>query len=353
MENAQQYFDAWLKAQQTLLDGFVENTRRTQQLFFGPGMPGIAGDAGRFHDLHSSWTSAVLSSMAEAGNSNIHVVKDSLSKVLGSSNAYMKLYEVWLPLFRAMRDKSLSADSYQSFMDPKNYKEVIDKIFGFDPDAIKQMLNQAAEILELSTGSAQRFTKPWAEAARESMNALPQVAEGHPESFMKMFHAMFNAFDSTIGRVFHVPQVGKDREKIELLLRSLDDLSVYVVKNAEYQHTMYLTGLTALEQVVATLGEKIKAGDEIKQFDEFFDLWIDTSEQAYYALFQTEAFAKLQGELLDAALNVRQHYFKLMEMHLYDLPIALRSEMDDLYKTIYELKKKVRKLEAQLSEVSP
>ncbi len=353
MENAQQYFDAWLKVQQTLFDGFVENTKKTQQLWFGRGMPGIAGDAGAFHDLHSSWTAAVLNSLTGAGSGNIHVVNDSLSKVLGSSNAYLKLYEVWLPLLKAIRERSLSPDSYQNLADPQKYKELIDKIFGFDADAVKLMLNQAAQILDLSTGSAQRFAKPWAEAARESMNTLPQFVEGHPESFMRVYHSMFNAFDSTIGRVFHVPQVGKDREKIELLLRSLDDLSVYAVKHTEYQHTMYLTGLTALEKVIASLGEKIKSGEEIKQFDEFFDLWIDTSEQTYFALFQTEAFAKLQGELLDAALNVRQHFFRLMEMHLYDLPIALRSEMDDLYKTIYELKKKIRKLEAQQSEVSP
>jgi hypothetical protein len=40
-----------------------------------------------------------------------------------------------------------------------------------------------------------------------------------------------------------------------------------------------------------------------------------------------------------------------MELYLYDFPIALRSEMDDLYKTVYELKKKVKSLEKQLGEV--
>jgi polyhydroxyalkanoate synthesis regulator phasin len=49
---------------------------------------------------------------------------------------------------------------------------------------------------------------------------------------------------------------------------------------------------------------------------------------------------------------MREHGFKLMELHLYDYPIALRSEMDDLYKTIYELKKKVKSLEKQFREVN-
>ena len=56
----------------------------------------------------------------------------------------------------------------------------------------------------------------------------------------------------------------------------------------------------------------------------------------------------MQGELLEAELKVRKHFFKLMELYLYDFPIALRSEMDDLYKTVYELKKKVKNLEKQV-----
>jgi class III poly(R)-hydroxyalkanoic acid synthase PhaE subunit len=174
--------------------------------------------------------------------------------------------------------------------------------------------------------------------------------EGHPEEFMKIFHTLFNAFDSTIGRTFHIPAVGKDREKIELLLRSLDDLSVYLARKTEYENMMYVAGSRAYEKVIATVADKVSKGEEFKKFDEFFDLWLDVSEKAYYALFQTQDFSKKQGELLEAQLNVRQHFFKFMELYLYDFPIALRSEMDDLYKTVYDLKKKVKSLEKQIAE---
>jgi class III poly(R)-hydroxyalkanoic acid synthase PhaE subunit len=228
---------------------------------------------------------------------------------------------------------------------------MLDRTFGFDPDAVSEATERAKKFLETFAGSAQQFMKPWAAATEKSSKAFPRLVEGHPESLMKIFHDMFEAFDSTIGRVFHVPAVGKDREKIELLLRGFDDLSVYLAKNIEYQNMMYTTGLAAFEKVVASTAEKIKAGEEITKFDDFFDLWLKVNEKTYYALFQTEDFSKMQGELLEASLNVRKHFFKLMELYLYDFPIALRSEMDDLYKTVYELKKKVKHLEKQLGEV--
>jgi len=350
MENTKNYFDAWLKAQETLFGGFIENTRRTQQLFLGQQAPDFAGGAGGFHNLHASWAKAVLDSLGAAGSGDAAVVKDNLTKLLGGSNAYLKLYEIWLPLLKAAQHKSLNPEAYKAFAAPAEYKDLIDKIFGFDPDAIKLILDQASRLLQLTTGAGGQFTQPWADAAKTTLDAFPQFAEGHPESFIKIFHSLFNAFDNTVGRTFHVPPVGKDREKVELLLRSFDDLSVYAAKNTEYQHALYLTGLVALEKVIESLAEKIQAGEEIKKFDEFFDIWIDVSEQAYFKLFQTEEFARLQGELLDAGLNVRTHFFKITEMQLYDLPIVLRSEMDDVYKTIYDLKKKVKKLEKQLKE---
>ena len=106
-----------------------------------------------------------------------------------------------------------------------------------------------------------------------------------------------------------------------------------------------------MKKVIESIAGKMKSGEEIKSFNEFFDLWIDTNEKTYLELFQTEEFSKLQGELLESTLNVRKHFFKLMELYLYDFPIALRSEMDDLYKTIYDLKKKVKSLEKQIKNL--
>jgi class III poly(R)-hydroxyalkanoic acid synthase PhaE subunit len=208
--------------------------------------------------------------------------------------------------------------------------------------------DQAVKLLQTYSSSATGFAGPWSEAMRKNMKLMPQLAEGRPESFMHIFHNMFSALDDTFGKVFHVPAVGKDREKITLLLRAFDDLAVNMAKNIEYQHMLYATGMTAMERVIETIAHKIKSGEEVKSFDEFFDLWIDLNEKTYLELFQTEEFSQLQGEFMESTLMVRRHFFKLMELYLYDFPIALRSEMDDLYKTIYDLKKKLKSLEKQM-----
>jgi class III poly(R)-hydroxyalkanoic acid synthase PhaE subunit len=352
MESTKDFFDTWMKSQERLVDNLTETTKKFQQIFWGSKSNGEdTSNYCDFQNVYGSWTNAVMNGLRDVGTVDGNLIRETLLKTLSGSNAYQKLHEIWLPLFKAIQDKTMGPDALAGLTDQTKYKAMLDRVFGFDPEAFSKTINQATKFFETLACSSQQFMKPWATATEKSVKTFPQLAEGHPESLMKIFHDMFTAFDDTIGKVFHVPAVGKDREKIELLLRGFDDISVYLAKNIEYQNLMYATGLAAFERVVATAAEKIKSGEEMTQFDGFFDLWIDINEKTYYALFQTEDFSKMQGELLEASLNVRKHFFKLIELYLYDYPIALRSEMDDLYKTIYELKKKVKGLEKQLGEV--
>lgn len=328
MEKVTDFFDTWFKSQEKFIESWMETSKKMQQSILTLGMPG------------------------EGIKETVGIAADTASKLFSSSNVYMKLTEIWLPLIQAIQEKSGNIDSCMDLFDPAKYKEVMDQIFGLSsPETMAEFSDQAAKLLQTFGTSAMGFMGPWTEVMQKNVKILPQFAEGHPESFMNIFHNIFNAFDSTFGKVFHVPAVGKDREKVELLLRSFDDLAVNLAKNTEYQHALYVTGMTAMKKVIESIAGKMKSGEEIKSFNEFFDLWIDTNEKTYLELFQTEEFSKLQGELLESTLNVRKHFFKLMELYLYDFPIALRSEMDDLYKTIYDLKKKVKSLEKQIKNL--
>jgi hypothetical protein len=289
-----------------------------------------------------------MNALGNKDTANVNFMRDTFAKILNGSNVYSKLYEIWLPILKAVQDKTISPETYKDMTDPAKYKEALDAIFGFEQGGMSQISAEAMKVFEAFSGSAKDFMKPWVEASEKNFKAFPQFSEGHPEPLLKMFNNMFHAFDSTFGKTFRIPAVGKDREKIELFLGGIDECSLYLGKSIEYKQLMYMTGLTSMGKIVETIAEQIKSGEEMTKFEDFFNLWLEVNEKNYLALFQTVEFSKIQGELLEADLKVRKHFSKLMELYLYDFPVALRSEMDDLYKTVYELKKKVKSLEKQL-----
>ena len=55
--------------------------------------------------------------------------------------------------------------------------------------------------------------------------------------------------------------------------------------------------------------------------------------------------------MTDAGFKARKLYNEIIENQLVDLPIALRSEMDEVYKLIYDLRKQVKSLESQIQKL--
>ncbi|MBF0520421.1 MAG: hypothetical protein HQK92_11940 [Nitrospirae bacterium] len=347
MEESSFFFDALLKAQKEFMNNWLSAGANMQKVF----SPGASGQNANPHDvlgMYNTWLKTVGGSFDEmmkmypAG-----VGKDTVSKLFRGFDSYMKFYDFWLPVIKAIQENTFDPENYKDLLDSSKYKELLDKMLGFSgPDSAKEFFGNASGMIETWGAAAQNFVHPWMDSLQKNFNiVLDASSAADPNASMNLFHNLYGAFEKTFGKVFKTPQVGKDREKMELLLRTMDLYSVYIAKNAEFQHKMYVAGEAAMRKVVESLAQKIKAGEEIKGYNDFYKIWADINEAEYFELFNTEEFSVVQGSLLESALEFRKQYHKLIEMNLSDLPIPVRSEMDDVYKTIYDLKKRLRALE--------
>jgi len=106
-----------------------------------------------------------------------------------------------------------------------------------------------------------------------------------------------------------------------------------------------------MQKVATNLGEMFRKGQAPKTFKEFYTLWWTTNEETVHELFKNPEFSRLLGRVTDAATQVRKRYDDVMEEYLKALPVPTRSEMNDLYKTLYMLKKEVRKNTKQMKEL--
>jgi class III poly(R)-hydroxyalkanoic acid synthase PhaE subunit len=337
MSNTNEFFDLWLKAQNQALEA-TKAVSEQMQTYINNGTKTTSNP-------FEFWQNSALDAFTNTQNKE-KIFKDVLVKTFSNSKTYQKLYEIWQPYFKAIQNKSLNTNNYKNFLDPLEIKKLVDDLFNFDADYFNELQSQ----LKKFSTNAEQMTKPWMDATQKNINLFPEFIDGQPESFQQMFQNIHTAFDKTFVKNMHAPAVGKDREKVELMLKFIDDLSIYTSKNAEFQHAMYVTGLSATEKVIEAIAQKIEQDEENIQFEDFFNLWIDTNEKTYYSLFQTKEYSVLKGDLVQAGLNARKKYFELTETYLSDLPIALRSEMNDLYKTVYELRKRIKLLEKQIKE---
>jgi adenylosuccinate lyase len=75
--------------------------------------------------------------------------------------------------------------------------------------------------------------------------------------------------------------------------------------------------------------------------------WMNLNDSVFTGLFDTDEFSKIQSELASAGMRLKKEFELQMEKVLENVPVITRSEMDELYKTVYELKKRIRTLEKE------
>ena len=353
-ESGSTLFDNWLNFQKDFFNNWVGAANDFQKSFTGfDKAKETKSEIPDFFGFYQSWKDTFgkyFETMLK--NYPINVSTDTMSKLFRSADMYVKIYEFWEPLTKALQEQMLDPESYKDMCDPSKYKDMLNDLFGFSsPETVKEFYGQASKLIETWGSKAQHFTKPWSDAIQKNIDASFDFAKGDFEAGYNMFHNVYSAFDSTFGKVFKMPAVGKDREEVELLLKTFDKYSVFLARNTEFQHKIFTTGQNAMEKVIEVIAERVKNKEDVTNFDEFFRLWAETNEKDFLELFKTEEFAKLQGVVLDVALEARRYFQQLMELYLQDFPVALRSEMNDVYKTVYNLKKSVRELSKENRQV--
>ena len=77
-------------------------------------------------------------------------------------------------------------------------------------------------------------------------------------------------------------------------------------------------------------------------------LWFQTADRTLTEKFCSDEFIAIQNEMASAALNYKLRLRDVLEMVYGALDIPTRSEMDDAYRAIHDLKKEVRDLKKAL-----
>ena len=145
---------------------------------------------------------------------------------------------------------------------------------------------------------------------------------------------------------------GKEKETIEANIQLLDKISEYSVRQSELQYHFYTTTQKAFETTAKTTYEKFSTttnATETLAFNDFYNEWLKINETLYTDLFNSNEFSKIKGDVISLGMDIKKHFEKQFETMFNVYPVAFRSEVDELTKTIHDLRKQVKNLEVRLA----
>ncbi|NND86163.1 MAG: hypothetical protein HKM23_02295 [Nitrosopumilus sp.] len=89
---------------------------------------------------------------------------------------------------------------------------------------------------------------------------------------------------------------------------------------------------------------------DIEQIEAFKRIWIDIFDNDFTELFDSEKFGENYGKLVSKELELTKHWNNISNVILQSVNLPSKEEIDEVYKEMHSLKKRVAKLELELKK---
>jgi polyhydroxyalkanoate synthase subunit PhaE len=237
-------------------------------------------------------------------------------------------------------------DVYKQYMNPAQYKDMMDKYLGFLPENSRQYMQQMSTMMQDSMKQMGMNPEQYQQMRSMMNNMMPSV------NGAEMFGGMMNGYNNftnmmteayaPFAKMMPASQHTKNFAEWQDIANRM---AVYNIKNAELQYMVYTQGSKAIDKLAENVMQKIQGGEEINSMMALYQEWMNLSDKSFVSLFETDEYSKLMAEVSSMQIKLKKDIELQMEKMFVNIPVATRSEMDEMYKTIYDLKKQVRDLE--------
>ncbi len=97
----------------------------------------------------------------------------------------------------------------------------------------------------------------------------------------------------------------------------------------------------------------LKAPDilqDVEQTEAFKRIWIDIFDNDFTELFDSGKFGENYGKLISKELELTKHWNNITNVILQSVNLPSKEEIDEIYKEMHSLKKRIGKLELELKK---
>lgn len=170
-------------------------------------------------------------------------------------------------------------------------------------------------------------------------------------NFAGLFGSVQPEMQKMRNQFLSMPGVGHNREMQEKLQRLLNLAAIYQEHENEKQMEMARLTQDALEIMRKKITDMSKAGETFTSMRQVYDLWIESNESVYTDFVYSEKYSELNGKAVNSQMAFMKLSHEVNEDILTAMNMPTTKAMNELERRHYELRKKVKTLESEISKL--
>jgi len=162
-----------------------------------------------------------------------------------------------------------------------------------------------------------------------------------------IFRAWTDTYEKEFKQFFQIPQLGLMRNYQEKINLVADKYNLFQSTLSEFLCLLGLPFNKTLQVMQDKLAEMAESEGLPEETRVYYNMWVKVLEGHYMTLFQTPEYTETLARTVNALADFSAARNAALEDLLDTLPVAKLSDMDDMARELYELKKRIRKLEKE------
>ena len=274
------------------------------------------------------------------------IVKDVAKRLLGAQDTMNRFLELSVNAWKTIAPMAEAGEDWPTAL--RSYTETWRQQLLQFPQEMQKAFEDTDELWRLYCEQWKGLVQPWAMSLRQAPWNFGQASAGNGSALMELQKLYWDTYESTFGRMLASPTLGLTREMHEDILKGFDAWLDYRRASFEYHVSLSETWTHAFEEFMrrlVTLAEKGEAAPSVKTL---LQLWSETVDQVFTDVFRSDEYIRMQGRLVNTATAYRLREREIVDACLKASHLASRSELDEAYRRIYDLRKDVKELKKSL-----
>jgi polyhydroxyalkanoate synthesis regulator phasin len=160
-----------------------------------------------------------------------------------------------------------------------------------------------------------------------------------------MFRVWTDIYQKEFQQFFQIPQLGLMRTYQEKANQVADKYNLFQSTLSEFLNLLGLPFNRSMQVMQEKLGEMAENGELTDDTKVYYNMWVKVLEGHFMTLFQTPEYVETLTRTVNALADFSAARNAALEDMLSALPVARKTEMDDMARELFELKKRLRRLE--------
>lgn len=163
----------------------------------------------------------------------------------------------------------------------------------------------------------------------------------------ELFKKWETFYEKELSRILGMPQVGLGREYQEKIAGALDKFNLFNAAVIEFIYFLYLPMEKTFILMQKDMEKMIAEGKLPENSEEYYNMWLKKLEAHYMSMFHSNEYISVMAKTLENMAQFKSARDAVLEDVVSSMPVPTKSEIDEMYKELSELKRAVKKLEKE------